>query len=139
MLNLIFLGGGWNTSNPKSVVVGNSNSPLSKMTVWNNKILCACVNSIAILNPYTYEKDVIITNTIDLTKDPENHQICSMVLHGSGLWMSMQNSAILKCFNLATYELIYETSIAPAVQRMLSCMCLNTSAHRDSIHLFFFN
>lgn len=92
------------------------------MTVWNNKILCACVNCIAILNPYTYEKDVIITNTIDLTKDPENHQICSMVLHGSGLWMSMQNSAILKCFNLATYELIYETSIAPAVQRMLSCM-----------------
>ncbi|XP_066155491.1 rho guanine nucleotide exchange factor 17-like [Euwallacea fornicatus] len=113
--------GSWNTSNPKSILVGNSSSPLSKLTAWNTKIVCACVNSIAILNPFTYEREIVITTHIDLTKDPENHHICCLVVHGNAVWMSMQNSAIIKCFNIVTYELIYETSVAPAVQRMLSC------------------
>ncbi|KAL1493208.1 hypothetical protein ABEB36_011305 [Hypothenemus hampei] len=113
--------GAWNTSNPRPIIIGNSNSPISKMIVWNSKIICACVNTVALFDPQNFEKETIITINIDFTKDPESHHICSLLVAGNSIWLCMQNSAVIKCYNAMTYELICETSIAPAVQRMLSC------------------
>lgn len=43
-----------------------------------------------------------------------------MVTGNSGVWISLQNSAVLKCYHANTYECVLEVNIAPSVTKMLA-------------------
>lgn len=113
--------GGWCTNNPKQIVLGSSTCPVSKMVICNGRILCASGNTIFFLNPQTYEKEnsFVVVST-ESNRVPQNPPITCMFVNGNALWVSLQNSAIVKCFNAVTFEMVFETSVASAVQKMLT-------------------
>lgn len=43
-----------------------------------------------------------------------------MVVSGMGVWLSLQNSAVLRLIHSVTYEILAEVNTAPAVTKMLS-------------------
>lgn len=43
-----------------------------------------------------------------------------MTVSNNNVWISVQNSAILKCFHSTSYELVTEVNLAPTVNKMLS-------------------
>jgi len=43
-----------------------------------------------------------------------------MVVSGMGVWLSLQNSAVLRLVHSVTYEILAEVNTAPAVTKMLS-------------------
>ncbi|XP_076261494.1 rho guanine nucleotide exchange factor 17-like isoform X3 [Rhynchophorus ferrugineus] len=113
--------GGWCTNNPKQIIVANSSCPVSKMVVCNSKILCASGNTVFIFNPQTFEKETsFIVPGNEPNRPPQNPPISCMFVSGNALWLSLQNSAIIKCYNTVTFEMVCETSVAPAVQKMLT-------------------
>ncbi|CAG9759796.1 unnamed protein product [Ceutorhynchus assimilis] len=113
--------GGWNTNCPKQITLGNSSTPVSKMVVYNSKILCACGSTVIIFNPQNYEKETVLSvGTNETNKPPQNPAISCMLLSGNSVWLSLQNSALIRCYNVVTYEMVCETSLAPAVQKMLT-------------------
>lgn len=49
-----------------------------------------------------------------------NRSITNMVVSGTGVWLSLQNSAVLRLVHSLTYEVLAEVNTAPAVTKMLS-------------------
>lgn len=49
-----------------------------------------------------------------------NRSITNMVVSGMGVWLSLQNSAVLRLVHSVTYEILAEVNTAPAVTKMLS-------------------
>lgn len=81
----------------------------------NEKIWCGSGNSIKIFDAQT----LTIENSFTVNND-NNKSITSLVIVGNGLWLSLQNSAILKCYHVVSFELLYEINVAPAVTKMLT-------------------
>ncbi|CAH1103614.1 unnamed protein product [Psylliodes chrysocephalus] len=107
--------GAWNTNSSTTCSVGCINSPVSKMVPNNEKIWCGSGNSIKIFDAQT----LTIENSFTVNND-NNKSITSLVIVGNGLWLSLQNSAILKCYHVVSFELLYEINVAPAVTKMLT-------------------
>lgn len=51
--------------------------------------------------------------------DP-NRSVTNMAASGAGVWLSLQNSAVLRLVHPATCEVLAEVNTAPAVTKMLS-------------------
>jgi len=49
-----------------------------------------------------------------------NRSITNMVVSGTGVWLSLQNSAVLRLIHSLTYEVLAEVNTALAVTKMLS-------------------
>jgi len=49
-----------------------------------------------------------------------NRSITNMVVSGMGVWLSLQNSAVLRLVHSVTCEILAEVNTAPAVTKMLS-------------------
>ncbi|GLV39352.1 uncharacterized protein CBL_13229 [Carabus blaptoides fortunei] len=107
--------GGWNTSSPLCVNVSTSMMPVSKMLPNSGKLWCSCNNSIKIFNIHTLTVD----HTLQTNGD-QNKSITCMVISGLGVWLSLHNSAVIKCFHSLTYEFLCEVNMAPAVTKMLT-------------------
>lgn len=52
-----------------------------------------------------------------------NRSITNMVVSGMGVWLSLQNSAVLRLVHSAAYDVLAEVNTAPAVTKMLSSEC----------------
>lgn len=46
--------------------------------------------------------------------------VLSVTSNGLGVWVAMQNSAVIRLFHALTHECICDVNLAPAVNRMLS-------------------
>lgn len=49
-----------------------------------------------------------------------NRSITNMVVSSMGVWVSLQNSAVLRLVHSLTQEVLAEVNMAPAVTKMLS-------------------
>lgn len=49
-----------------------------------------------------------------------NRSITNMVVSAMGVWLSLQNSAVLRLVHSLTHEILAEVNTAPAVTKMLS-------------------
>lgn len=124
--NICFiLGGSWDMANPTTITVGSLNAPVSKMVANLGKLWCTCGGTIKIFNTNTLTTE----NTISVCNDTSKSIAC-IVISGNGVWLSLQNSAIVKCFHVLTFELIAEINVAPAVTKML------TSKYNKKIYTF---
>lgn len=112
---IYFLGGNWNIASPLTVSVGTSLMPVNKMLPNNGKLWCGCNITIKIFNI----QSLTVEHTFQINGD-QNKPISCMVLSGLGVWLSLQNSAVIKCFHSITYEFLCEVNVAPSVTKMLT-------------------
>lgn len=112
------IGGAWNTNGPTIVTVGSSSMPVSKMLPNGDKLWCGCGNVIKVFNIRS-----LVTETSFVVNNDSNKHITSIVLFGNGVWLSLQNSAIVKCFHASSFEHLCEINVAPAVTKMLTSKC----------------
>ncbi|XP_044257449.1 rho guanine nucleotide exchange factor 17 [Tribolium madens] len=108
-------GSGWNVNSPTTVSVGSTNMPVSKMLPNAGKLWCSCGNTIKVFNT----QNLTTENHFTVNND-SNKPIFCIVLFGNGLWLSLQNSAIVKCFHTQNFEQLCEVNVAPAVTKMLT-------------------
>lgn len=85
------------------------------MVSGTGKLWCVCGNTIKILNT----QNVFIENSFSVSNDT-NKLITCIVLSGNGVWISLQNSGIIKCYHAVTFEMLCEVNVAPAVTKMLT-------------------
>lgn len=64
-----------------------------------------------------------------------NRSITNLVVSGMGVWLSLQNSAVLRLVHSATYEVLAEVNTAPAVTKMLSSECRRLRNRTVSVRL----
>ncbi|XP_050544977.1 rho guanine nucleotide exchange factor 17-like [Daktulosphaira vitifoliae] len=107
--------GSWNTSDPVTINVGSAAMPVSKMLPVGDKLWCSCHNTVKILDTNTLQ----FQHTFVIGGD-SNRSLTNMVVSGMGVWLSLQNSAVLRLVHSLTYEVLAEVNTAPAVTKMLS-------------------
>lgn len=59
-----------------------------------------------------------------------NRSITNMAVSSMGVWLALQNSAVLRLVHSLTYEILAEVNTALAVTKMLSSKCILCSFHR---------
>lgn len=69
---------------------------------------------IKILNTTTLQ----VENQIQIST--ESKPITNMTILNNCVWISIQNSAHIKCCHINNYEIIFEVNLAPSVNKMLS-------------------
>ncbi|CAG9829418.1 unnamed protein product [Diabrotica balteata] len=107
--------GTWNSSSSAVCTVGSLSSPVSKIVPYNGKLWCGCGSSVKIFDGHS----LAVENSFVINND-SNKSITCIVLSGNGVWLSLQNSAIIKCYQVTTFELICEINVAPSVTKMLT-------------------
>lgn len=105
--------GGWNTNNPRQVLVGNGTVAVTKMVAWTSMLFCGCGDNIVLFNPSNFEKVAVCVVTDPKAAEPLIIQC--MLVHGNSLLASLQLSAIVKCYNAVTHDLLYEIDITPTI------------------------
>ncbi|XP_047104060.1 rho guanine nucleotide exchange factor 17 [Schistocerca piceifrons] len=109
--------GGWNTTDPLTVGVGTAAMPVTRMLSIGGKLWCGCHNTIKILNTVSLN----IEHSFQVNSDSSRSVTC-LALAGFGVWISLQNSAVVKLFHAISYECLCDVNVAPAVTKMLqSC------------------
>ncbi|CAH1964987.1 unnamed protein product [Acanthoscelides obtectus] len=108
--------GGWSGSHSTLVLnLCSFGMPFSKLLPSVGKLVCIIAGSIQVV----HTDDMSLGNSLVLHTDPDKIIACA-TLNGHGIWLSIQNSATLKCYHLTTLELVYEINVAPAVTKMLA-------------------
>ncbi|KAJ6636760.1 Rho guanine nucleotide exchange factor 17 [Pseudolycoriella hygida] len=107
-------GTGWNTASPNTVTVGTVSHPATKLINVHGKLWCSVQGNIKILNTSTLQ----VENNIKISTDGK--PITNMVSSTNHVWVSVLNSANIKCFHSNSYELLQEVNLAPQVNKMLS-------------------
>ncbi|XP_025208215.1 rho guanine nucleotide exchange factor 17 [Melanaphis sacchari] len=107
--------GNWNTSDPVTINAGSAAIPVSKMLPVGDKLWCSCHNTVKIFDTVSLQ----FQHSFVIGGD-SNRSITNMVVSGMGVWLSLQNSAVLRLVHSVTYEILAEVNTAPAVTKMLS-------------------
>ncbi|KAK6620794.1 hypothetical protein RUM43_011090 [Polyplax serrata] len=107
--------GGWNTSSPSTVTVGTPNNPITRMTPVDGKLWFGCQNYIKVLNTDVLQVD----QSFQVSSDP-SRVVTGMAVSGYSVWISLQNSAVIKLFHSVTRENLCDVNVAPAVTKMLA-------------------
>ncbi|XP_055384459.1 uncharacterized protein LOC129614093 isoform X1 [Condylostylus longicornis] len=105
---------GWNTSHPLCISIGTVSSPVNKLLNVNGKLWCTIQGTIKVLDTKTLQ----VESTIQISSDSK--PITNMAICNNCVWISIQNSAVIKCFHSTSHELIFEVNLAPSVNKMLS-------------------
>lgn len=84
---------GWNTSSPLSISVGTVTSPVTKLLNVHGQLWCAIQGVIKILNTGS----LLVENQIHIST--ELKPVTNLALLGNCVWISVQNSAHIKCFH----------------------------------------
>uniref|UniRef100_A0A1L8DLE6 Putative guanine nucleotide exchange factor n=1 Tax=Nyssomyia neivai TaxID=330878 RepID=A0A1L8DLE6_9DIPT len=108
------LGTGWNTSDPITLTIGSASNPITKLLNVDGKLWCSIQGVIKIFNVSTHQ----VENEVQISS--ESKPITNMVVSQHGVWMSIQNSSVLKCFHSKTYEIVVEVNVSGPVSKMLS-------------------
>ncbi|KAG1681406.1 Rho guanine nucleotide exchange factor 17 [Nymphon striatum] len=117
-------GDGW-ARESETVIIGNQNTPVTKLLAVTGKLWCGCQNSVMVVN--TTSLDIELLNTIyenlqktfSVVSDSSKSVLC-MVTSGLGVWISVENSAVIKLFHATSYECLFDVNVSPSVTRMLT-------------------
>ncbi|KAH8399046.1 hypothetical protein KR215_001287, partial [Drosophila sulfurigaster] len=124
----------WNTCLSHCLSIGTVTSPVTKLLNVNGKLWCSIQGIIKVLDTETFSVSVLkcvlnresltysinlqVVNQIQISSDSK--PITNMTVANNFVWISIQNSAHIKCFHSNTHQLITEVNLAPAVNKMLS-------------------
>ncbi|EDV91134.1 GH15838 [Drosophila grimshawi] len=104
----------WNTCLSHCLSIGTVTSPVTKLLNVNGKLWCSIQGIIKVLDTESFS----VVNQIQISSDSK--PITNMTVANNYVWISVQNSAHIKCFHSNTHQLITEVNLAPAVNKMLS-------------------
>ncbi|XP_065364774.1 uncharacterized protein LOC135957872 isoform X2 [Calliphora vicina] len=104
----------WNTTSSHCISIGTVTSPVTKLLNVHGKLWCSIQGIIKVLD---IEK-LAVVNQIQISSDSK--PITNMCVSNNYVWISIQNSAHIKCFHSNTHQLITEVNLAQAVNKMLS-------------------
>ncbi|XP_050336457.1 uncharacterized protein LOC126763199 [Bactrocera neohumeralis] len=104
----------WNTSSSHCLSIGTVTSPVTKLLNVHGKLWCSIQGIIKVLDTET----LLVVNQIQISSDSK--PITNMTVSNNYVWISIQNSAHIKCFHSMSHQLIAEVNLAPAVNKMLS-------------------
>ncbi|XP_037050154.1 uncharacterized protein LOC119084247 isoform X2 [Bradysia coprophila] len=107
-------GTGWNTISPTTITVGTVTNPATKLINVHGKLWCSIQGNIKVLNTSTLQ----VESSIKISTDGK--PITNMVASTNHVWVSVLNSANIKCFHSNSFELLHEVNLAPQVNKMLS-------------------
>lgn len=107
--------GSWNVNYPINIQVGTASCPVLKLIAHEGKLWCNYGNSIKILNPQS-----LITENIFSINTENNKPISCIVVSRNNVWLSVQHSAVIKCYNSSNFEFVCEVNVAAAVTKMLT-------------------
>lgn len=111
-------GGGWDTGEPTTLSVGSSVAPIARMISVAGKLWCGCQNVVKVIDIASLD----IENSFPVHSDT-NRPVQCLVTLGLGVWVSVQNSAVIKLYHATSYEMVLEVNVAPAVAKMLAAGC----------------
>ncbi|XP_017014130.3 uncharacterized protein [Drosophila takahashii] len=104
----------WNTCSSHCLSIGTVTSPVNKLLNVNGRLWCSIQGIIKVLDVET----LTVINQIQISSDSK--PITNMTVSNNHVWISIQNSAHIKCFHSNTHQLVTEVNLAPAVNKMLS-------------------
>lgn len=85
--------GGWNTVTPTTITLGSATNPVTKLLNVHGKLWCAIQGVIKILNVTTLR----VENQLQIS--PDVKPITNMAVYNNHVWISVQNSAQIKCYH----------------------------------------
>lgn len=94
--------------------MGTVTSPVTKLVNVHGKLWCAIQGVIKILNTSTLQ----VENQIQISS--ESKPVTNLTVLGNYVWISVQNTAYVKCFHSTSYDLIFDVNLGPTVNKMLS-------------------
>ncbi|KNC22324.1 hypothetical protein FF38_04499 [Lucilia cuprina] len=104
----------WNTTSSHCLSIGTVTSPVTKLLNVHGRLWCSIQGIIKVLDIDT----LAVINQIQISSDSK--PITNMCVSNNYVWISIQNSAHIKCFHSNTHQLITEVNLAQAVNKMLS-------------------
>ncbi|XP_037942979.1 uncharacterized protein LOC119675833 isoform X2 [Teleopsis dalmanni] len=104
----------WNTTSSHCLSIGTVTSPVTKLLNVHGKLWCSIQGIIKVLDVET----LLVVHQIQISSDSK--PITNMTVSNNYVWISIQNSAHIKCFHSISHQLITEVNLAPAVNKMLS-------------------
>ncbi|BFF89044.1 uncharacterized protein DMAD_07886 [Drosophila madeirensis] len=104
----------WNTCSSHCLSIGTVTSPVTKLLNVNGRLWCSIQGIIKVLDVETLQ----VIHQIQISSDSK--PITNMTVASNFVWISIQNSAHIKCFHSNTHQLVTEVNLAPAVNKMLS-------------------
>ncbi|XP_058979261.1 uncharacterized protein LOC101893211 isoform X1 [Musca domestica] len=104
----------WNTTSSHCLSIGTVTSPVTKLLNVHGRLWCSIQGIIKVLDIET----LAVVNQIQISSDSK--PITNMCVSSNYVWISIQNSAHIKCFHSNTHQLITEVNLAQAVNKMLS-------------------
>lgn len=87
------LDGCWNTTTPHTLLLGSATNPISKLLNVNGKLWCSVQGTIKVMNSATLQ----VENQMQIS--PDIKPITNMAVYNNQVWISVQNSASIKCFH----------------------------------------
>lgn len=82
----------------------------------SGKLWCATHNVIKVVNTSSLD----IEHNFSVSTNNGRPITCVVSSGGLAVWISLNNTAVLKLYNAGTYECIADVNIAPAVTNMLA-------------------
>ncbi|XP_053961835.1 uncharacterized protein LOC128865531 isoform X2 [Anastrepha ludens] len=107
-------GAAWNTSSSHCLPIGTVSSPVTKLLNVHGRLWCSIQGIVKVLDMDTF----LVVNQIQVSSDSK--PVTNMTVSNNYVWISIQNSANIKCFHSMSNALIAEINLAPAVNKMLS-------------------
>ncbi|XP_017037547.1 rho guanine nucleotide exchange factor 17 isoform X2 [Drosophila kikkawai] len=104
----------WNTCSSHCLSIGTVTSPVTKLLNVNGRLWCSIQGIIKVLDV----ESLTVINQIQISSDSK--PITNMTVSNNHVWISIQNSAHIKCFHSNSHQLVTEVNLAPAVNKMLS-------------------
>lgn len=83
----------WNTTSPQTISLGSVTNPVSKLLNVHGKLWCSIQGTIKIINATTLQ----VENQIQIASDIK--PITNMAVYNNQVWISVQNSALIKCYH----------------------------------------
>uniref|UniRef100_H2Y6B1 DH domain-containing protein n=1 Tax=Ciona savignyi TaxID=51511 RepID=H2Y6B1_CIOSA len=108
--------GQWDFDNKKSISLGTSPNPITKMLVVNEKELwCGCQNQIIILDMKSHN----VKSFFPASQD-NKRQIFCMESCGFGVWVALDRRSQIKLYHSVTHDLLTDVDVSQPVSKMLA-------------------
>jgi len=102
------------------VTIGSAMTPVTKMLCVGTQIWCACGSQIKVYGDNAGMLELVQSVQVTIDGNQMPRAITSMVTTDEFVWMAVQGSSIIKCYNFTTFECVFETNVAPEVSKILA-------------------
>ncbi|CAG7727349.1 unnamed protein product [Allacma fusca] len=113
-------GKGWSISDPSWVTIGSALNPVTKMICVRSQIWCGCGSQIKVYGENGGMLELLQSIQVTVEGSHVTRGISCIVVSDEHVWVSVQGTSILKCYNIVTFECLFETNVSADVAKILA-------------------